>query len=148
MKKEIKCPSCGSVVETYKNPIPTVDTIIHYRHKIVLIKRGEPPFGLALPGGFVEYGESLEDAACREALEETNLRVENLIQFKAYSDPSRDKRQHNITVVFYGDGKGNPSAGSDARAIVLFSPEDALEHEFAFDHKDILFEYINRILKI
>ena len=142
MKKEIKCPSCGAVIETFKNPIPTVDIIIHYQKKIVFIKRGEPPFGLALPGGYVEYGESLENAAYREALEETNLKVENLTQFKAYSDPGRDQRQHNITVVFFGNGTGNPSAGSDAREIVLLSPEEALDHDFAFDHKEILSEYI------
>ena len=142
MKKQIKCPQCGAIVETFKNPIPTVDIIIRYDGKFVLIKRGEPPYGLALPGGYVEYGETLETAAVREAYEETGLELENLQQFKAYSDPSRDARQHNISLVFHADGLGTPKAGSDAREIVLIPPSEIDKLELAFDHKLILTEYL------
>jgi 8-oxo-dGTP diphosphatase len=76
----------------YKNPIPTVDIIIEAEKGVVLIERANPPYGWALPGGYVDYGESLEEAACREALEETGLKIELLRQFYTYSDPSRDAR--------------------------------------------------------
>jgi len=141
MKKEIKCPQCGTVVETFLNPKPTVDIIIRYEGKIVLIKRKNPPYGLAIPGGYVDYGESLETAAVREAKEETSLDLQNIRQFRAYSDPSRDPRQHNISVVFTSDGIGNPQAGSDAAEIVLLSPDEIESCEFAFDHKQILVDY-------
>ncbi len=142
LKKILTCPVCGAEVETFRNPIPTVDIIIRYQGKIVLIQRGEPPFGVALPGGYVEYGESLETAAAREALEETGLRGRNLQQFKAYSDPQRDKRQHNISIVFTADGEGISQAGSDAKEIVLISPDEIEKLEFAFDHKQILMDYL------
>ena len=145
MIKQIKCPHCGTVVETFRNPVPTVDIILRYQGKIVLIQRGEPPFGLAIPGGYVEYGESLETAAVREALEETGLEVLNLRQFRAYSDPGRDQRQHNISLVFHGDGLGEPKAGSDAKEIVLVSPEEITSLDFAFDHKQILTEYLDTL---
>ena len=141
MKKEIKCPKCGKVIETFHNPIPTVDIIIRLEGKLVLIERGEFPFGLAIPGGYVEYGESLETAAAREAKEETGLDLNNLEQFHAYSDPARDSRQHNISVVFHADGRGTPVAGSDAKKIVMIEPENIEEYDFAFDHKQILLEY-------
>jgi len=141
LKKIVSCPVCGAEVETFRNPIPTVDIIIRYQGRIVLIRRGEPPFGLALPGGYVEYGESLETAAAREALEETGLIVKNLRQFRAYSDPLRDQRQHNISVVFTANGEGYPQAGSDAKEIMLISPDEIEKLEFAFDHKQILLEY-------
>ena len=141
MKKEIKCPQCGTVVETFRNPVPTVDIIIRLGGRLVLIERGEFPFGLAIPGGFVEYGESLETSAIREAKEETGLDLYNLEQFHAYSDPDRDSRQHNISVVFHADGRGTPEAGSDARKILLIEPENIEEYKFAFDHKQILLEY-------
>ena len=133
------------MVETFLNPKPTVDIIIRCEVGLVLIKRGEPPYGLALPGGYVEYGESLEEAAVREAKEETGLELENLQQFKAFSDPRRDSRQHNISMVFHADGKGKPKAGSDAAEIVLLDPEEIVKHDFAFDHKQILSEYMERI---
>lgn len=141
MRKEIICADCGKVVETFRNPVPTVDIIIRYEGKILLIERGELPSGLAIPGGYVEYGESLETAAVREGKEETGLDLVNLEQFHAYSDPDRDSRQHNISVVFHADGRGNPKAGSDARNIVMIEPENIENYEFAFDHKQILLEY-------
>ena len=92
MKKNLLCPQCDTTIETWRNPIPTVDIIIRVDAEIVLIKRSNPPYGWALPGGFVDYGESLETAAAREALEETGLTVNNLQQFRAYSEPKRDPR--------------------------------------------------------
>ena len=145
MLKQINCPKCGTVVKTFKNPVPTADIIIRLEGKLVLIERGEPPYGLAIPGGYVDYGESLETAAKREAKEETGLEVNNLRQFRAYSDPHRDARQHNISVVFHGDGIGTPKAGSDAKKIVLVSPEEIPDLTFCFDHKQILTEYLDTI---
>ena len=84
----------------FKNPIPTVDIIIELEGKgIILIKRKNPPYGWAIPGGFVDYGESLENAAMREAKEETSLDIELIKQFHTYSDPKRDKRFHTISTV-------------------------------------------------
>jgi ADP-ribose pyrophosphatase YjhB (NUDIX family) len=87
-RRTIPCPKCGKEIEVYQNPIPTVDIIIEIESKeIVLIKRKNPPYGWAIPGGFVDYGESLEKAAVREAKEETNLDVKIIRQFQTYSDP-------------------------------------------------------------
>ncbi len=122
------------------NPFPTADLIIEYNKGIVLIKRKNPPEGWALPGGFVEYGESLEAAAVREAKEETGLDVELLRQFHAYSDPKRDPRHHTITIVFLATAKGNAVAGDDAKEIGVFS-KDTLPEQIAFDHRDIINDY-------
>ena len=122
----------------YKNPIPTVDIIIETEKGIVLIDRANPPFGWALPGGYVDYGESLEEAACREALEETGLEIDLLGQFHTYSDPLRDTRQHNISTVFIAKAKGHLKPGSDAKAVQVFSdPPQSL----VFDHAIILKDY-------
>jgi len=122
------------------NPVPTVDVIIGYNQGILLIKRKNPPEGWALPGGFVDYGESLESAAVREAKEETGLAIELLRQFHAYSDPGRDPRHHTITVVFLARAKGSPVAGDDAKDIGIFR-EDTLPEIIAFDHRKILDDY-------
>lgn len=122
------------------NPFPTADLIIEYNRGIVLIKRKNPPEGWALPGGFVEYGESIEAAAVREAKEETGLDVELLRQFHAYSDPKRDPRHHTITIVFLAKAKGNAVAGDDAKEIGVFS-KDTLPEQIAFDHRDIINDY-------
>lgn len=122
------------------NPVPTVDVIIEYNQGILLIKRKNPPEGWALPGGFVDYGESLESAAVREAKEETGLAIELLRQFHAYSDPGRDPRHHTITVVFLARAKGSPVAGDDAKDIGIFR-EDTLPEIIAFDHRKILDDY-------
>ena len=103
------------------NPFPTVDIIIEIGRGIVLIERVNPPFGWAIPGGFVDYGESLEDAARREAFEETGLKIELVRQFHKYSDPSRDSRQHNISTVFIAKAIGTPKAGSDAKQAKVFT---------------------------
>lgn len=123
-----------------RNPIPTIDLIIEYNKSIILINRKNPPEGWALPGGFVDYGESLEAAAVREAKEETGLDVELLRQFHAYSDPKRDPRHHTITIVFIAKAKGKAIAGDDAKEIGLFN-KDALPDQIAFDHRDIINDY-------
>ncbi len=136
------CPRCGTTVHVYRNPFLTVDIIIRIPEKgIVLIERKNPPYGWALPGGFVDYGESLETAARREAFEETNLEVEDLEQFHAYSEPDRDPRQHTVSVVFTATGKGIPKAADDAKHLEVFAP-DALPKVLAFDHAKILSDYL------
>jgi ADP-ribose pyrophosphatase YjhB (NUDIX family) len=122
------------------NPIPTIDLIIEYNKGIILINRKNPPEGWALPGGFVDYGESLEAAAVREAKEETGLEVELLRQFHAYSDPKRDPRHHTITLVFIAKAKGQATAGDDAKELGLFN-KDTLPDQLAFDHRDIINDY-------
>ena len=123
-----------------RNPIPTVDIIIEYIKGIVLIKRKNPPEGWALPGGFVDYGESLEVAAAREAKEETGLEVELVRQFHTYSDPKRDPRHHTITTVFIAKANGKAVAGDDAQEIGIFR-KDNLPEQIVFDHRDIINEY-------
>lgn len=124
-------------------PFTTVDAIIEINGGIVVIERSNPPFGLALPGGFVDYGESLEDAVRREAKEETGLELEDLRQFHTYSDPRRDPRFHTIGTVFIGKGKGKPKAGDDAADLKIFKLSEIKNLEFAFDHKQILEDYLN-----
>ncbi len=137
----VPCPMCGAPVKVYRNPLLTVDIIIEMPGGgIVLIERKNPPYGWALPGGFVDYGESLESAALREAREETGLDVEDLRQFRAYSDPQRDPRHHTVTMVFAGKGRGSPEAADDAARLEVF-PLDALPPDLAFDHARILSDY-------
>jgi 8-oxo-dGTP diphosphatase len=126
-----------------RNPIPTVDIIIELSEGIVLIKRKNPPFGWALPGGFVEYGESVESAAKREALEETGLELEDMAQFHTYSNPHRDPRHHTISVVFIARGTGTPRANDDAAEIGVFT-KSTLPEPLAFDHSNILSDYFSK----
>jgi len=129
----------------YKNPIPTVDVIIEFEDKgIILIKRFNEPHGWAIPGGYVDYGESLEIAAVREAKEETGLDVELVDQLRTYSDPHRDFRQHNISTVFIGRAKGAPTPGTDAKEIGIFT-RDTLPDPLVFDHAKILNDYFQFI---
>ena len=123
------------------NPVPTVDIIIKYMEGIVLIRRKNPPEGWALPGGFVDYGETLEDAAVREAREETGLDVRLVRQFHSYSDPHRDPRRHTISTVFLAEAAGQAVAGDDAAEIGVFSAVE-LPDNLAFDHRQILEDYI------
>jgi ADP-ribose pyrophosphatase YjhB (NUDIX family) len=140
-KKTIRCSKCGNEIEVYQNPIPTVDIIIEVGSKgIVLIKRKNPPYGWAIPGGFVDYGESLEKAAVREAKEETNLDVKLVRQFHTYSDQKRDPRHHSISTVYIAQGEGIPQAKDDAVEIGIFTESD-LPGEIAFDHRSILYDY-------
>lgn len=128
----------------FRNPFPTVDIIIEIDGGVVLVKRKNPPHGWALPGGFVDYGESLEDAAVREAKEETGLDIELIRQFHTYSKPGRDPRFHTITTVYIAKAKGTPKAGDDAKEVGIFQ-RDNLPDNIVFDHKDILEDYfLNR----
>jgi len=144
MKDGLTCPTCGTLVNVYRNPFPTVDLIIELAGRgIVLIRRAKPPYGWALPGGFVDYGESLEDAARREAREETSLEAELIGQLGAYSAPDRDPRHHTISVVFVARSSGEPGAASDAAEVGVFS-EGSLPAELAFDHARILADYFRK----
>jgi ADP-ribose pyrophosphatase YjhB (NUDIX family) len=127
----------------YRNPIPTVDIIIEYKGGIVLIKRKNEPVGWAIPGGFVDYGETLESAAVREAKEETNLDVELIRQFHTYSDPKRDPRRHTISTVFIAKGYGELKPGDEALEAGVFT-EANLPEPIVFDHKEILRDYFSR----
>jgi len=128
----------------YRNPKPTVDIVIELADdpgKIVLIVRRNEPHGLALPGGFVDEGEWVADAAVREAKEETGLDIELTELFHVYSDPARDRRQHTISVVFLARARGTPVSGDDAAAC-LVCPPDAPPQPLVFDHPTILADYL------
>ncbi len=130
----------------YRNPVPTVDIIIETetekKRGIVLIRRKNPPYGWAIPGGFVDYGENLEDAAVREAKEETSLDVRLIRQFHTYSDPSRDPRQHTITTVYIASANGEPLGMDDAAEARIFTTGE-IPSDMAFDHGSILKDYFN-----
>jgi 8-oxo-dGTP diphosphatase len=125
---------------TYRNPTPTVDVIIALRDRpnrpIVLIERLNPPHGWAIAGGFVDYGERLEDAARREAQEETSLKVELIDLLGIYSDPERDARQHTISA----EAVGEPKADDDAKSVGIFEAWQ-LPNQLCFDHAQILQDY-------
>ncbi|MBI2462415.1 MAG: NUDIX hydrolase [Candidatus Rokubacteria bacterium] len=126
-----------------RRPALTVDLIIELPGQgIVLIRRRHPPHGWALPGGFVEYGESLERAAVREAREETSLEVELVRQLHTYSAPGRDPRGHTVSTVFVARASGRPQAQDDAEAVGVFTRE-TLPAEIAFDHRAILEDYFS-----
>ncbi|NUN65545.1 NUDIX hydrolase [Pseudanabaena biceps] len=129
---------------TYRNPVPTVDIIIAMRdrpdHPIVLIERLNIPFGWAIAGGFVDYGECLEDAARREAKEEVGLQVELIDLLGIYSDPSRDERLHTISAVYMAEAVGEPVADDDAKSVGIFS-EWQVPSQLCFDHGQILRDY-------
>ncbi|MBU1754082.1 NUDIX hydrolase [bacterium] len=128
-------------MKEYKNPFPCADIIIELNDKgIVLIKRKNPPYGWAIPGGFVEYGESMEQTAVREAKEETGLVVNLISQLHTYSAPDRDPRHHTITTVFVAQADGEPVAGDDAADVGIFR-EDNIPENIAFDHRGILADY-------
>jgi len=125
-------------------PLVTVDAIIETVEGIVLVERSNPPFGLALPGGFVDYGESLEEAVRREAAEETGLALADLRQFHTYSDPSRDPRFHTVSTVFSATAAGAPRAGDDAAAVRVVKPAEVPGLVFAFDHGKVLADWLAR----
>ncbi|MCK4305809.1 MAG: NUDIX hydrolase [Candidatus Eisenbacteria sp.] len=135
------CPRCGEPIASFPFPLLTVDCIItNDLRQVLLIKRRFPPPGWALPGGFVEHGETLEEAVTREILEETHLQLLEIRQFHAYSDPARDRRHHIVSVVFAGKATGEPRAGDDAGEARFF-PLDQLPEPLAFDHTEILRDY-------
>lgn len=129
---------------SHRNPVPTVDIIVELIDRpqpaIILIERLNPPHGWAIPGGFVDYGESAETAALREAEEEIGLQVDLIEQFQVYSDPNRDPRQHTLSVVFLATAKGEPKAGDDAKALGVFELW-RLPSNLCFDHDRILRDY-------
>jgi ADP-ribose pyrophosphatase YjhB (NUDIX family) len=140
MRRFIQCPQCGTKIRQYKNPLPTVDIIIEVETGIVLIKRKNEPFGWAIPGGFVDYGESLEEAAVREAREETGLVVHLVRQFRTYSNPNRDPRFHAISTVYIAKAQGVPQAQDDAQDVGIFDLQN-LPEGIVFDHPKILEDY-------
>ena len=141
--KSIECPRCGYPVKVYRNPTPTVDIIIKVKDKIILIRRKNEPYGWAIPGGYIDYGESAESAAVREAKEETSLDVELKGLLGVYSNPERDPRSHTITTVFIAQADGEPKAGDDAKEIGLFDEND-LPQPIVFDHSRILMDFFER----
>ena len=130
----------------YRNPAPTVDIIIELLDRpgrpIVLIERKNEPFGWAIPGGFVDYGESVETAAIREAKEEVSLQVKLIEQFYVYSDPQRDARQHTLAIAFIATAQGEPVAADDAKNLGIFHQWD-LPTNLCFDHDRIMHDYWN-----
>jgi 8-oxo-dGTP diphosphatase len=130
--------------EEYRNPKPTVDTLIELEDapgELVFIERKNAPHGFALPGGFVDEGEWVADAAIREAKEETGLDVELVELFHVYSDPARDPRQHTVSTVFIVRAAGRPVGGDDAERCIVCPPE-ALPGPLVFDHARIVADYL------
>lgn len=131
-----------------RTPLLTVDVIIRLSEDtLVLVRRGKPPYegSWAIPGGFVEYGETVEEAARREALEETGLEVELEGLLGVYSDPSRDPRGHTVSICFIAAASGRPVGGSDAAEARVFHIEDIPRDNLAFDHSRILDDFIKSI---
>ncbi|MBW2057970.1 MAG: NUDIX hydrolase [Deltaproteobacteria bacterium] len=146
VSRVVRCPKCGAPIREYSSPLTTVDIIIRCKvsnkeEGLVLIMRKREPKMWALPGGFCEYGESLEQAALREAVEETGLEVELTEQFHTYSDPRRDPRHHSITTVFIATSAGEPVAGDDAAQVRIFK-KSQIPDTLAFDHRRILDDYL------
>ncbi|HUS32914.1 MAG TPA: NUDIX hydrolase [Kofleriaceae bacterium] len=128
----------------YKNPTPTCDILIELDGRpgtLVFIERKNEPKGFALPGGFVDEGEWIADAAVREAKEETELDVEIIELFHVYSDPKRDSRKHTVSTVFIARAKGTPKGGDDASRCVVCKP-DELPAPLVFDHALIVSDYL------
>ena len=143
---ELQCPKCGAAVKVYTNPFPTVDAVIYEPARgIVLIERKFEPFGWALPGGFVDYGETVEQAVVREAMEETGLKVEVQNLVGVYSDHERDPRFHTITTVFQvtADDYSTLAGGDDAKDARFF-PLNELPTDISFGHRDIIEDFINK----
>lgn len=129
----------------YKNPTPTVDILIELDDKpgqLVFIERANEPKGFALPGGFVDEGEWVADAAVREAKEETGLDIELIELFHVYSNPARDKRKHTVSIVFIARASGTPVGGDDAASCIV-CPPDALADRLVFDHATIVSDYLS-----
>ncbi|MEE8378910.1 MAG: NUDIX hydrolase [Gammaproteobacteria bacterium] len=128
-----------------ETPKLTVDIIIELIDQpdkpILLIERKNPPHGWALPGGFVDVGETLEQAAVREAAEEVSLSVKLKTLLGCYSDPGRDSRMHTVSAVYIAEATGKPKAADDAANVKSFSVND-LPDTLAFDHGVILEDYL------
>lgn len=132
----------GVIMKKHRNPAVTVDAIIEHKEGIVLVRRGKDPYKdmWALPGGHVEYGESLETAVAREIFEETGLELFDFFQFKAYSEPGRDPRGHYVSMVYYGKAKGDLNAGDDACDVKVYNLEQL--PPLAFDHQGMINDYL------
>ncbi len=125
-----------------RGPYVTVDAIIEVPEGVILIKRSNPPYGWALPGGFVDYNESLEEAVIREAKEETDMDLADIRQMHTYSAPERDPRFHTITTVFVARGIGRPQAGDDAKGLKIVKYGELMGCDYAFDHKKVVADYL------
>lgn len=143
MPEQQLCHYCGNCIEIYKNPVPTVDTIIYTPTQgVVLISRKNSPLGFALPGGFVDYGETIENAAIREAYEETGLKIFLQGVLGVYSQKDRDPRLHTISTVFVANSiEGTIKAGDDAASAAFYHLEEL--PPLAFDHLRILKDFIH-----
>lgn len=132
----------------HKSPILTTTAIIEIYDQdvfkgIVLIERGKAPFGKAIPGGKVEYGETVEHAVRREMMEEVNLELHHLKQFHVYSEPTRDFRHHSVEVAHLASSNNAPTAGDDAAKAIVVPLDEIPWGELAFDHAQILKDYID-----
>jgi 8-oxo-dGTP diphosphatase len=127
-----------------KTPLLTVDAVVEREGEILLVRRLNPPFQgkWALPGGFVEYGERVEDAAHRELEEETGLRIRITGLLGVYSEPGRDPRGHVVSVCYIAEGEGEVRGGSDAAEARFFKPGDIDFDNLAFDHDRIIKDYM------
>ena len=135
------CPHCGQRIDRLPGPACTVDAILEIRPgHVLLVRRRFEPLGWALPGGFVEPGETLEEACRREVREETSIEIAGLRQMHTYSGPARDPRLPTVSTVFIAHGTGAPTAGDDASRIGIF-PLDGLPRPLCFDHATILDDY-------
>lgn len=143
------CPHCGGDVVHYRNPVPTVDVIIYDPTLgVVLIERNNPPLGWALPGGFVDYGETLEHAAVREAKEETGLDVVLTGLVGVYSMPCRDDRQHTISITYSAVARdvSGLQAGDDAGGARFYQLNSL--PDLVFDHRDIVGDFSSKVLRL
>ena len=129
-------------VDLGREPYHTVDLIIERPDGLVVIERSNPPYGWALPGGFIDPGEDAQTAARREAKEETNLDLGGLREFRVYDQPGRDPRFETSTTVFIGTGMGDPRSGDDAQALKILPFHDLIGADFAFDHGRIVSDYV------
>jgi 8-oxo-dGTP diphosphatase len=129
----------------HKSPFPAVDIIIEMidrpERPIILIERHHRPYGWAIPGGFMDYGEPAEATARREAMEEIGLEIELVDLLQVYSDPARDERQHTISMVYIATAKGEPKAGDDAKDAKIINIWE-IPNNLCFDHDRILHDYL------